>query len=70
VFRYFEVFEQLGEPPLFEALVRVQRWRAGLAGRASVRDAVAADYPQRLTAFLRGKGSALSRRLQAAMPPD
>jgi glutathione S-transferase len=31
VFRYFDVFESLGEPNLFEGLPRVQRWRAALA---------------------------------------
>lgn len=63
VFRYFEVFEALGEPHLFEGLPRVQRWRAALAERPSVRAAVLPDYAQRLTQFLRERGSALSRRM-------
>ena len=63
VFRYFDTFEALGEPPLFEGLARVQEWRAALAARPSVREAAVADYPQRLAAFLRERGSQLSRRI-------
>jgi len=62
VFRYFDVFESLGEPDLFTGLPRLQRWRIALAQRPSVRQAVAADYPQRLREFLRTRGSAVSRR--------
>jgi glutathione S-transferase len=66
VFRYFESFEQLGEPPILAGLPRVQEWRAALAQRASVRDAVLPDYPERLRAFLLARGSALSRRIAQA----
>jgi glutathione S-transferase len=62
VFRYFDVFEALGEPDLFTGLERVRRWRGGLAQRPAVREAVAPDYPGRLREFLRARGSALSRR--------
>jgi glutathione S-transferase len=63
VFRYFDVFEQLGEPGLFAGMPRVQAWRAALARRPSVQAAVAADYGERLTRFLRDRGSELSRRM-------
>ena len=63
VFRYFEVFEAHGEPDLFAGLPRVRAWRAALAARPSVRQAVGADYPERLARFLRQRGSALSRRM-------
>ena len=63
VFRYFDVFEALGEPPVFEGLPRVKAWRDALANRPSVRQAVAADYPRRLQDFLRARHSALSRRI-------
>lgn len=63
VFRYFDVFEQLGEPGLFAGLPRVQAWRAALAGRPSVQAAVTADYGERLARFLRDRGSELSRRI-------
>jgi glutathione S-transferase len=65
VFRYFDVFERIADFSFFAAAPRVRAWRAALADRATVRDAVAADYPQRLAAFLRARGSALSRRMAA-----
>jgi glutathione S-transferase len=68
VFRYFEVFESLGEPTLFDGLPRVQRWRAALAQRPSVRQAVLPGYAGQLTEFLRERGSALSRRLSVTLP--
>ena len=60
VFRYFDVI-----PPeaLFDALPRVQAWRERLAGRPSVREAVAPGYAERLRGFLLERGGALSRRL-------
>jgi glutathione S-transferase len=66
VFRYFDAFEALGEPALFDGLPRVQSWRSALAQRASVLAAVPPDYPQRLERFLRERGSELSRRIAAA----
>jgi glutathione S-transferase len=65
VLRYFDVFEQLGEPSLFGALPRVRAWRAALGERPSVRGAVAPAYAERLTRFLLERGSALSRRIAA-----
>jgi len=59
-FRYFEVIPPEG---LFDGLPRVAAWRDALAGRPSVRGAVAAGYAARLHAFLVERGSALSRRL-------
>ncbi len=62
VFRYFDTFEA-ALPPLgvFDAVPRVCAWRAALAMRPSVRSAVAVDYPERLSLFLRARGSHLSR---------
>jgi glutathione S-transferase len=68
VFRYFEVFEALGEAGFFDALPRVQAWRAALAARPSVRQAAGADYAGRLARFLVERGSALSRRIAASVP--
>ena len=61
-FRYFDTFEAT-LPPLgvFEAARKVRAWRAALAARPSVRDAVPPDYTERLAAFLRARGSHLSR---------
>ncbi|MEZ0307097.1 MAG: glutathione S-transferase family protein [Ramlibacter sp.] len=63
VFRYFDVFEQLGEPELFAQMPRVRAWRAALSQRPSVQQAVGADYGERLTCFLLERGSELSRRI-------
>jgi glutathione S-transferase len=68
VFRYFDTFEAVGEPGLFDALPRVRAWRAALAARPSVREAVLPDYPERLLHFLRSRGSELSRRMRHAVP--
>jgi glutathione S-transferase len=65
VFRYVDTFEAIGEAGFFEATPRVRRWRAALAQRPSVREAAVVDYPQRLLAFLRGRGSELGRRASA-----
>jgi glutathione S-transferase len=60
VFRYFDVIPPDG---LFDGLPRVTAWRTALAGRPSVRAAVAPGYAERLHAFLLARGTALSRRL-------
>jgi glutathione S-transferase len=66
VFRYFDVFETFLLPGVLDHLPRVRAWRAALAGRPSVRAAVGADYPVRLDAFLRRRGSDLSSLMPAA----
>lgn len=60
VFRYFEVFEQAAGLRFFDALPKVARWRAALAGRASVARAAHADYARLLRQFLLARRSALS----------
>lgn len=60
VFRYFDVFERIGDFGVLDGLGKVSRWRQALAARPSVLDAVAFDYPRRLEAFLRARGSHLS----------
>lgn len=62
VFRYFDVFETFGDFGFFGGLPKVEAWRACLAGRDSVRDAAHENYQALLRAFLRNRGSALSRR--------
>ena len=66
VFRYFEVFEALGQGGFFDGLPKIQAWRNALARRPSVQQTVAADYPQRLTAFLRARPSELARQISGA----
>jgi glutathione S-transferase len=65
VFRYFDVLDAV-LPDLFEATPVLRGWRARLATRSSVRDAVKPDYPQRLRSFLLARGSHLSRLMAAA----
>ena len=52
VFRYFDVFDQIIDLGVFAQTPKVRAWRAALAERPSVRDAVTADYAGRLRAFL------------------
>ena len=68
VFRYFDVFDRLGEPDLFRGLAKTSAWRDALAARPSVRDAVRTDYAEQLTRFLRSRDSALARRIAAPAP--
>lgn len=65
VFRYFDTFEAMGEPDAFAATPRLRAWRKALAGRASVQQAVAADYPEKLRRFIAHRGGELGRRVQA-----
>lgn len=66
VFRYFDVFDAIDDFGFFGGLPKVNAWRAHLTARPSVRDAVRPDYPELLRDFLRGRKSALSRRMTAA----
>ncbi|HEY6355105.1 MAG TPA: glutathione S-transferase family protein [Burkholderiaceae bacterium] len=68
VFRYFDSFERIADFQFFEATPRLRDWRAALAARGSVRRAVAADYDERLLAFLESRDSALSRRMRDNAP--
>ena len=61
VFRYFDVFDQLADLGVFATVPKVRAWRAALARRPSVRDAVTADYRARLLQFLRDKNAYLLR---------
>jgi glutathione S-transferase len=61
VFRYFDSFDRIGEFGILEGLPKVATWRTALARRPSVANAVGADYPARLQAFLAARGSHLSR---------
>ena len=66
VFRYFDVFDRIGDFAIVSGKPRVAAWRKALSARSSVRAAVAPDYPARLEAFLRKRGSALTQRMPAA----
>jgi glutathione S-transferase len=66
VFRYFDVFDTIGDFGILRGTPKLARWRSNLAARPSVRSAVSADYPALLRDFLDRRRSWLSR-LQARM---
>ncbi|WP_181178538.1 glutathione S-transferase family protein [Mesorhizobium sp. B4-1-3] len=72
VFRYIDTFDRIGDFGILDGKPLAQAWRAALSRRQSVKKAVGADYPQRLHAFLRARGSYLSGiiRLQAIETPQ
>lgn len=51
-FRYFEVFDRIGDFGVFADLPKVQAWRQALMSRPSVAGAVRPDYADRLMGFL------------------
>ncbi len=59
VFRYFDVFDELADLGIFAATPKVRAWRAALARRPSVGDAVTEDYNSRLRDFLYKKNAYL-----------
>ncbi|MCT7662692.1 glutathione S-transferase family protein [Shinella kummerowiae] len=52
IFRYFDVFDTVAPAGVLDGFEKVAAWRAALMRRASVRTAVAEDYPERLKIFL------------------
>ncbi|QCP50281.1 glutathione S-transferase family protein [Trinickia violacea] len=63
VFRYFDVFDTIGDFGFLDGLRKVQHWRRALEMRPSVVAATHPDYPIRLGKFLLARRSALSRRM-------
>ena len=53
IFRYFDVFDAIGDSGIFAGLPRVQAWRKALSEKPSVKAAVGADYADRLMTFLK-----------------
>jgi glutathione S-transferase len=64
IFRYFDVFDEIGDFGILGGKPKVARWRQNLAARPSVRSAVRADYPALLRDFIDRRRSHLSQ-LQA-----
>lgn len=64
VFRYFDVFDEIGDFGVFTGLTRVKAWRLELGHRTSVKTAVTDDYPVLLRDFIRRRNSWLSRIMQ------
>jgi len=67
VFRYWDVFDQVGDFGVFTGLPKVLAWRAALAQRPSVQAAVGADYAERLRRFLRERCSHLATLMEPAV---
>jgi glutathione S-transferase len=60
IFRYFDTIDAVGDVAGLAALPKLSRWRAALARRSSVRNAVTPDYPARLRAFFRARDAHLA----------
>lgn len=63
VFRYFDVIDRHEDFGFFSGRPKLAAWRETLALRRSVREAVVADYPERLERFLVERNSILGRRV-------
>ena len=61
VFRYFDVFDRIGDFGVFAEQPKMKAWRNALAARPSVRRAVSDDHEQRLWTFLQARNSYLSQ---------
>jgi glutathione S-transferase len=66
VFRYFDVFDEIGEFGMLTDKPKLARWRGKLAARPSVKSAVGANYPALLRDFVDRRRSYLSQ-LQAKL---
>jgi glutathione S-transferase len=66
VFRYFDVFDTIGDFGVFTDTPRVCRWRNALQTRPSIQQAVEENYPDLLHSFLIKCNSEISRRIKNA----
>jgi len=66
IFRYFDVFDTFSQLATFAGLEKCQSWRAALAQRPSVKQAVSIDYGQNLKQFLLNRDSYISRAVAAS----
>jgi glutathione S-transferase len=63
VFRYFDVFDTIGEFGILAGKPKIARWRRALGQRPSVKAAVVRDYPARLKDFIVRRDSHMSSLL-------
>jgi glutathione S-transferase len=63
VFRYFDVFERRIDLGVFAGKPKLVAWRTALAARKSVKEAVVADYAERLLAFVARQEGVLATRM-------
>jgi glutathione S-transferase len=66
IFRYFDVFDRIGEFGILSGKPKALAYRQALSARPSVRAAVASDYNSRLWTFLQARKSHLSRIMAMA----
>jgi glutathione S-transferase len=65
-FRYFDVFEEIGDFGILDNKPKIARWRKSLRERPSVVAAVSAEYPALLRTFMKKHKSYLSQLDQRA----
>ena len=65
VFRYFDALDRIGDFGILAGAPKIAAWRAALAARPSVKEAVSPEYPALLREFYRTRGSRLSRLMQS-----
>ncbi len=65
IFRYLDVFDQIGDFGFMDGLKKVQLWRQTVSVRQSVINAPPSGYHDRLERFLIERNSHLSRLMQA-----
>lgn len=58
-FRYYDVFDEIGDFGILANKPKIARWRKSLAKRPSVKSAVSAEYPDLLRAFMKKQGAYL-----------
>jgi len=66
VFRYFDVFDQILDHSIFVGKPKVAHWRAMLAKRPSIVEAVSSDYNNQLLEFLKNRDSHLAALIASA----
>jgi glutathione S-transferase len=62
-FRYFDLFDRILDHGILARTPKVAAWRAALAARPSIRDAVVPDYPERLERFVAKQNGYLAELL-------
>jgi len=60
IFRYLDVFDQIGDFAVLDGLKQVEEWRRAVSQRPSVKAAPPEGYAERLTIFLQNRDSHIS----------
>lgn len=66
IFRYFDVFDQIGDFGTMTGLDKVRSWRVSVSSRRSVETAAPDGYPERLLRFFRNRNSYVSKLIDGA----